>query len=246
VPISAALLVVGNEVLSAKCADENGPHAIRRLRGLGVRLRTLAVLSDRMDDIVEAVDRERRRVTWVITSGGIGPTHDDVTVKAVARALSRPLVRNEALAGVVRDHHRERLGEDAPEAALRMADLPEGARLVGDPKFPTIAVENLFVLPGVPRFFRWQLEQIAPILAGTPLSLGALYLTLGENPIADVLEQVAARNPDVEIGSYPRFDDADHRVRVTVEGEDAGRVRAVLDALRAALPGGAVAREDEP
>jgi len=246
VAVTAALLVVGNEVLSAKSADENGPHAIRRLRELGVRLRTVAVLSDRLDDIVEAVDRERRRVTWVITSGGIGPTHDDVTVRAVARALSRPLLRNDTLAGVVREHHRERLGGEAPEAALRMADLPEGARLVGDPRFPTIAVENLFVLPGVPRFFRWQLEQIAPLLAGSPLALGALYLALGENPIADALEQVAAGNPDVEIGSYPRFDDADHRVRVTVEGEDAARVRAVLDALRVALPDGAVVREDEP
>lgn len=244
---TSALLVVGNEVLSAKSVDENGTYATRRFRELGVRLRSLVVLPDRIEDIVEAVNRERLRSAYVVTSGGIGPTHDDVTVQAVARALSLPLVRDPVMAAVVRDHHQRQHGGEPPEAALRMADLPLGTRLVGDPRFPTIAIENLFLLPGVPRFFRWQFEQIAALFEGTPLILGSLYLSVGENPVADALSRVASENADVEIGSYPRFDDeADYRVRVTVEGEDSARVAAVLNALRIALPGDAVVREDPP
>jgi molybdenum cofactor synthesis domain-containing protein len=244
---TAALVVVGNEVLSAKVQDENGPWAAKRLHELGVRLVAIHTVEDRIEDIVEAVDRVRRRVDWVFTSGGVGPTHDDVTVPAVARALGRRIVRCAPLVDSIRAlHRRHHGGEDPPEAALRMADVPEGTRLLGDATFPTLAVENVLMLPGVPQFFRWQFDRIAADLAAPPFRLACVFLSAGEELLAPILTRVQHDHPAVEIGSYPRFDDADHRVKVTLEAKDGARVAAALSALLAALPAGAVVRTEGP
>jgi molybdenum cofactor synthesis domain-containing protein len=241
---SAALVVVGNEVLSAKVQDENGPWAARRLRELGVRLLAIHVVADRTEDIAAAVNAERARAGWVFTSGGVGPTHDDITVAAVAAALGRPLQRLPALESALRAiHRRHHGGAEPPEVALRMADVPEGTRLIGDPEYPTIAVENVVMLPGPPRFFRFQFDQVAPLLQGPPFRLATVYLSEREEGFAVALAEVARAHPAVEIGSYPRFDEGvDHRVRVTVESRDGAAVSRALAALLAALPGEGVGR----
>jgi molybdenum cofactor synthesis domain-containing protein len=244
---TAALVVVGSEVLSAKVEDENGPWLARRLRDLGVRLTAIDTVPDRAEDIVEAVRRLGPRVDWLFTSGGLGPTHDDVTVKAVGDALGRRVSRLGPLAEAIRALHRKHHGgADPPEVALRMADVPDGTRLLGDPGYPTLAVENVVMLPGVPRFFRWQLDAIAPLLRAAPYRLANVFVDAGEEEIAPALEMVVAAHPDVEIGSYPRFDPTDHRVKVTVEAKDDAAVRAALAALVAALPAGRVVRVEGP
>lgn len=244
---TAVLVVVGSEVLSAKVQDENGPWAARRLRDLGVRLLAIHTVPDRVEDIVEVVAAARGRADWVFTSGGVGPTHDDVTVGAVARALARPVVRSAELAEAIRAlHRRHHGGAEAPEVALRMADVPEGTRLLGDAAFPTLVVENVVMLPGVPQFFRWQFDRIADVLSSAPFRLASVYLSIGEDRLAPILDRVVREHPAVEIGSYPRFDDADHRVRVTIESKDGARVADALAALLAALPEGAVLRTEGP
>lgn len=244
---TAILVVIGSEVLSAKVQDENGPWAARRLRDLGVRLLGIHTVPDRIDEVVEVVDRSRRRADWVFTSGGVGPTHDDITVCSVARALGRPIERCEEFAEAIRAlHRRHNGGADAPEAALRMADVPSGTRLLGDPAFPALAVENVVMLPGVPQFFRFQFDRIAHLLTAAPFRLACVYLGVGEDRVAPILDRVAREHPAVEIGSYPRFDEADHRVKVTLEAKDGGRVQAALTALLAALPSGTVVRTEGP
>jgi molybdenum cofactor synthesis domain-containing protein len=245
---TAAVVVVGNEVLSAKVQDENGPWAARRLRELGVRLLALRVVADRVEEIAAAVREERRRASWVITSGGVGPTHDDVTLAAVAAALDRPLARLAAMEAALRALHRRYHGAgELPAAALRMADVPEGTRLLGDPELPTLAVENVLVLPGPPTFFRRQLEAVSPLLAGPPFRLAAAYLSAGEEQFAAALAEVAAAHPAVEMGSYPRFDaGAGYRVRITVESRDAAAVAEALRALLAVLPPEWVLRVEGP
>jgi molybdenum cofactor synthesis domain-containing protein len=244
----ATLLVIGNEVLSAKVRDENGPWAAERLRDLGVRLAAILTIPDELELLAEVVDRERRRVDWLFTSGGVGPTHDDVTVPAVARALGRELKRLPALEAALREGHRRWLGlEGVSEAVLRMADVPEGTRLAGDPAHPVLVVDNVVMLPGVPRFFRLQFDAFAIELRGAPrFRVATLELTLREDEFAERLADVARAHPDVAIGSYPRFDDADHAVRVTFEATDAARVAAARDAFRAGLPAGAVVRGEGP
>jgi molybdenum cofactor synthesis domain-containing protein len=244
----AALLVVGSEVLSAKVRDENGPWAAERLRDLGVRLAAIVTIPDELDLVAEAVDRERRRVDWLFTSGGVGPTHDDVTVPAVAKALGRRLARLPALEAALREGHRRWLGvDDVPETVLRMADVPEGTRLAGDPGYPVLVVDNVVMLPGVPRFFRLQFEAFsAELRGGAPFRLASAYLTLREDQFAALLHRVVREHPDVEMGSYPRFDGADHAVRVTFEAKDAARVLAARDAFLALLPASVVVRVEGP
>jgi len=242
---TAVLIVVGSEVLSAKVLDENGPWAARRLRELGVQLLAIHTVPDRVDEIVEVVERARCRATWVFTSGGVGPTHDDITVAAVARALGRPIVRSPALAASIAAMHRlHHGGAEPPEAALRMADVPEGTALLGDPSFPTLVAENVVMLPGVPRFFRWQFDRIADRLTAPPFRVAAVFLRVAEHEVAPALDSVQREHPDVEIGSYPRFDDADHLVKVTLESKDGARVDVALAALLAALPAEAVIRTE--
>jgi molybdenum cofactor synthesis domain-containing protein len=244
---TAAQIVVGSEVLSAKVADENGPWIAGRLRALGVELRAIATIPDRLDDVVEAVDRERRRSDWVFTSGGVGPTHDDLTVAAVARALGRPVRRHPGLvAAIGAVHRRHHADEPVPEAALRMADVPEGTVLVGDQGYPTLRCENVVMLPGVPKFFRYQFDRMASLLSGAPFRLACVFLDTREDLIAAALTAVALAHPAVEIGSYPRFGDADHAVKLTVESRDLAGVRAALAALLAALPPEAVLRVEGP
>jgi molybdenum cofactor synthesis domain-containing protein len=244
----AALVIVGSEVLSAKVRDENGPWATLRLRELGVRLAAVVTIPDDVGLVAEAVARERERVDWCFTSGGVGPTHDDVTLPGVARALGRPLRRLPALEQALRAGHRRWLGvDDVPESVLRMADVPEGTRLAGDPGYPVLVAENVVMLPGVPRFFRLQFDSfVAGGLAAPPFHLASAYLSLREDEFAALLGAVALDHPDVEIGSYPRFDGADHSVRVTFEAKDAARVAAARAAFLAALPPAAVLRVEGP
>ncbi len=244
---TAAVLVIGNEVLSAKVQDANGPWLALRLRQLGIKLVGMHTVLDRTADIVEVVSREHRRVDWVFTSGGVGPTHDDLTLASVALALGRPLERLAALEASLRAMHRRHTGSaDLPEAALRMAYVPRGTRLVGEPGFPTLVVENVVMLPGVPEFLRFQFERFASELSASPFQLACVFTRLGEDVLAPLLDGVAREHPDVEIGSYPRFDDADHRVKITLEGKDASRVAAALSALLAALPPESVVRTEGP
>jgi molybdenum cofactor synthesis domain-containing protein len=244
---TAVLVVVGNEVLSAQVQDENGPWAARRLRELGVRLLAIHTVPDRVDDIVETVDRARRQADWVFTSGGVGPTHDDVTVAAVARALERPVSRCAELADAIRAMHRAHHdGDEPPEAALRMADVPQGTRLLGDARYPTLVAANVVMLPGVPEFFRFQFERIAHLLEARPFRMACVFLAVDEGAVAPALDRVAREHPAVEIGSYPRFDEADHRVKVTIESKDMSGIAAALTALLAELPAGSVVRTEGP
>jgi molybdopterin-biosynthesis enzyme MoeA-like protein len=163
----------------------------------------------------------------------------------VARALGRGLSRHPQLAENIAHWHRRR-GAEPPEAALRMADVPEGTRLVGDPGFPVMVAENVVILPGPPQFFRMHLDAFTEALVAPPFRVAALYLALGEDHFADALAAVAREHPGVDIGSYPRFDDADHRVRVTFEAKAADRVAAALEAFLRVLPAGAVVRREGP
>jgi molybdenum cofactor synthesis domain-containing protein len=244
-PATAAVVVVGSEVLSGKVQDANGPYLTRRLRELGVELTALHVVPDRVDAIVETLLGARRRADWVFTCGGVGPTHDDLTVFAVARALGLAIRRDERMARTLAEMHaRHHTGAALPEAALRMADLPEGTELLGDPEFPTLVVSRVVMLPGVPSFLRHQFEQVAHLLDGAPYHLACLYFRWGEDRLAQPLAAVAEAHPGVDVGSYPRFDDADHRVRVTVEGRDPDAVRAAARAVLSALPPEALLRSE--
>jgi molybdenum cofactor synthesis domain-containing protein len=242
-PTGAAAVIIGNEVLTAKVVDANGPHLIQRLREVGIPLRSLEIVPDEVDVIVEAVARARLRAKYVFTSGGIGPTHDDVTVRAVALAMGRKVVRLPEMVDLIRSK-----AVDKPTAeGLRLADAPEGAVLIAQPGswYPVLTVEDVFMLPGVPQLFRTQLEAVLARLRGTPVHLRVLYLNQGESAVAAMLDRVALDMPHVAIGSYPVFDRSlDYAVKVTVESVDRSSVEEALQRLLAGLPQGSVVRSE--
>ena len=240
---SAAILLIGNELLSGKVDDENARYLIRELRTLGVALRRIEVIPDVLDEIAESVRTLSARFDYVFTSGGVGPTHDDVTLASVAAAFGVGLVRHPGLEALLRGGFGARLHE----RDLRMADLPEGARLEAGPSpgaggtWPVIAVRNVWVLPGVPSIFRRKFDAIREHFRASPIHGRALYSKEGEGPIAGHLDAVVAEFPGVEVGSYPYPEASGYRVKITLDGRDGAEVDAALARL-AALLGDAVAR----
>ncbi|MBN1208729.1 MAG: competence/damage-inducible protein A [Myxococcaceae bacterium] len=238
----AAAVIIGNEVLTAKVVDANGPHLIRRLREVGIPLRSVEIVLDDVDAIVDAVARARSRAAYVFTSGGIGPTHDDVTVRAVALAMGRKVVRLPEMVELIRNR-----SDHMTEEALRLADAPEGAVLLPlqGTWFPVLTVDNIFLLPGVPQLFKFQLEAVLERLRGRPVHLRCLYVRLGESAIAAILDRVALDMPHVAIGSYPVFDATlDYRVKVTIESAEPTPVEDALARIRGGLPADAIVRQE--
>ncbi len=239
---TAAIVVIGNEVLSAKVVDANGPWLLRELRELGVDVRRVETVPDEVPLIVESVQRACASAAHVFTSGGIGPTHDDVTIAALAQAFNRRIVNDARSLSLLEKKFAGKLNP----ALRRLAEIPEGAQLEWHEQamFPVITLEQVVILPGVPALFQAGFTQIRERFRAAPIHSRAVYLSLGESRIAEHLDAAVAAFPDVSIGSYPRFDDADHRVKVTFDGRVAAHVAAACNLFVTRLPPGGVVRED--
>ncbi len=231
---TAAALLIGNELLAGKVVDENLPVLARELWQLGITLREVRVLRDEVETIAAALRDLSPRHTYLFTTGGIGPTHDDVTVDAVAFAFGVGLVVDPVLEAILRESHPD----GSPSASqLRMARIPEGGELVGggDGVWPTVRMENIYLFPGIPPYFRDRFASLRTTLRGAPFTYLCLHTTLGEGRIAEGLRRVAEQYPEVEIGSYPAVGRDDYRVRITFAGRDSEAVVAARDAVREQL-----------
>lgn len=248
---TAGLIVIGDEILSGKVVDTNTPFLISELRALGTRLCEIAVIADHRAGIAETVARFAARYDAVFTSGGVGPTHDDVTIAGVAQAFGVTVQRHPELAALLTAYYRSLPrppagGSGAGEGAntaneellarnLRMADVPEGTTLLAgaDLKWPVLCVRNVYILPGIPEIFRRKFLAIRERFRDSPFFLRQIYVGCEEGAIAHHLDGIAASYPDVALGSYPRLEAAadGHRVRLTLEGKDEGRVGQASDAL---------------
>lgn len=229
-PKTAAALIIGNEILTGKIQEENVAFLARELFALGVSLRRVIVCPDEMDVIVETLNQLRADHDFVITSGGVGPTHDDITIDAVAQAFGRALVRSAEVEALIRQYH----GDRVTAGHLRMANMPEGAQLVRHAKipWPTIHMGNVYVLPGIPEIFRHKFEAIRPQLGGDgPFVSRAVYTLCDEGEVAALLQQLCVQHPGVTIGSYPRWRDPEYRVKITFDGRDESAVQAATDAF---------------
>ena len=214
---TAAIVVIGNEILTGKSEDKNASYLIGELYKLGVALRRIVVIADDVNEIARTVHECAGGFDYVFTSGGVGPTHDDVTIEGIARAFDRRVVRVPELEGMLRSY----FGEGINEARLRMADAPDGSELLRAEglRWPVLATENVFVLPGVPELFRSKFDAIRERFRAEPFYTTAIYTREDEFDIAPRLDRVAAGNPDVEIGSYPTFTREDYRVKITIESK---------------------------
>ncbi|TNE92321.1 MAG: competence/damage-inducible protein A [Deltaproteobacteria bacterium] len=225
---TAAVIIIGDEILTGKFADENGIFAIRRLRELGVDLERMVFIRDHVPTIAREVRECAAAYDWVFTSGGVGPTHDDMTLEAVAEGLGVGLEERPELVALL-----DRFGIERTEAAMRMTRVPVGTELVGDrpDELPVLVAGNVVVLPGIPRLFHTKFEHLAPRLSGLTMATARLYTDEHETDIAERLSAVDAAFADVRIGSYPRFGEGAHRVMVTLESRDVDALRTAAQRL---------------
>jgi molybdenum cofactor synthesis domain-containing protein len=237
-PKTAGILLVGNEILSGKIADANATYLCRELRQLGVEVRRLTVVPDEVEVIAEEVGAQSRAYDVVFTSGGVGPTHDDVTIDGVAQAMGVPVQRHPALVALLQGFYKDRLNE----ARLKMAEVPDGAVLIGgeDLIFPVVVMRNVYVLPGVPEIFRQKFEALRGRFREAPFHLKNVFVSVSEGTLADFLNELLAKFPQLLLGSYPEFSNPEYKVKVTLESKDRAYLEAALDELLRRLPESAV------
>lgn len=203
--LSAAVLLIGDEILSGRTKDKNLGFIADFLTARGIDLKEARVVPDSEPEIVAAVNALRSRYTYVFTTGGIGPTHDDITADAVAKAFGVTIGHNPEAVRILEEHFRL-MGREANEARMRMARIPEGGSLIDNPvsRAPGFQIGNVFVMAGIPKVFQAMLESVTPRLArGTPVQSRTLTVHGGEGDIAGPLKDIQQRNPGVVIGSYP-------------------------------------------
>ena len=239
-PKTAGIILVGNEILSGKIEDANAVYLCRELRTLGVEVGRITVIPDDVGIIAREVAAFGHEFDVVFTSGGVGPTHDDVTMEGVARAMGVNVVRHPSLVALLERHYGDRINE----AHLKMAEVPDGADLVTgeSTRFPTIVIRNVYVLPGVPEIFRQKFDAIRERFRDQPIFLKNVFVRIGEGMLADYLNGLLRDFPVLWLGSYPEFSNADYRVKVTLESRDRAYLEEALDAFLGRLPADAVVR----
>ncbi len=234
---TAAALGIGNEILTGKVQETKLAQLAKELFRLGVELRRVVVCRDEPATIADEVNHLRRGHDWVVTCGGVGPTHDDVTIRAVALAFGADVVRSPELVARLRKLVGDQIWS---EGLARMAEIPAGAELLStdDVPWPSVLMGNVFVLPGLPRVFQLKMQLLRQRLAGDhPFLSRAIYTRCRETDLTALLDRVSAEHLQVSIGSYPVWNEARYRVKLTVDGRDPLSIDAAIDALLAGIPG---------
>ena len=233
--VTACVLIIGNEILSGRTQDANLAFLARGLNDAGIRLREARVIPDDSPTIVSTVNEARGKFDYVFTTGGIGPTHDDITSACIAEAFGVKLIVHPEARRILETHYPP---GGLNEARLRMAQVPEGAVLLPNPisRAPGFRIENVFVLPWVPQIMRAIFNELKHRLKGGAKVLSrSVSCTLGEGTIAADLAALQARYGDLEIGSYPYFRRSDFGVTLVVRGTDRVRIAAAVEELSALI-----------
>lgn len=235
---TAGVLVIGNEILSGKVVDTNSPFLASELRTLGVDLQRILTIPDEVEIIAREVRVMSEAYDYVFTSGGIGPTHDDVTMEAVAQAFDRGVELSQSMY----ERIERAQGRPPNESQRKMAMVPEGSQSVdaGDLWFPVVIVENVHIFPGIPKLLEKKFVSIRDRFTGVPFRLRRIYVTRRESDIADHLHGLLAEFPELMLGSYPRLDRQDYMVLLTLESRDADYLQRAQDSLLERLPSDAV------
>ncbi len=239
--LGAGIVVIGNEILSGKTVDSNSSFLARELRQLGVTLKQITVIPDELDVIAATVQEFHQKFDIVFTSGGVGPTHDDITIDGVARALGRRVIVHPELERRIREYLNDR---PVNAAHLKMAEVPEGAELLVDDRlrFPTIKVENIYVLPGIPEILQQKFLALKDRFAVDPYHLKVIYTNELESTIAVYLNETLRLYPELLLGSYPKIGNDEYKVKVTLESKDKNYVEHAFTHLLALLPQGSVVK----
>ena len=232
--VTAALIVIGDEILSGRTKDVNIGAVADFCTGLGIDLKEVRVISDETDEIVEAVNALRARYTYVFTTGGIGPTHDDITADSVAKAFGVALPINAQARAMLESRWKE-TGTEVNEARLRMARIPEGADLIVNSvsAAPGFRIGNVHVMAGVPIIMRAMLEALTPTLKGGKKVMSVtVKAAVGEGTVGGPLGELQAEYPDVKMGSYPQMGKDRVMTELVLRSSDAARLEEAAGKVR--------------
>ena len=229
--VTAAMIVIGDEILSGRTKDRNIGHLAEIMTAIGIDLKEVRIVSDDEDDIVAAINAVRQRYTYVFTTGGIGPTHDDITADSVARAFGVPCDYDDKAMALLGESYAAR-GIEFNEARKRMARMPKGATHIDNPVSiaPGFRIGNVHVMAGVPSIFQAMLDDVVPTLkTGTKLISTTVPCGYGEGMVGGPLGEIQKAHPDTIIGSYPKYLDGKFWTELVVRA----RTQEAVDAARA-------------
>jgi FAD synthetase len=237
---TAGIVIIGNEVLSGKTQDINSHFFCTELRRLGVEVEKISTIQDEIELIGHEVATFSQRYDYVFTSGGVGPTHDDVTIDGIAHGFSLKVVRHPD----IERRMRQRLGSQVNEARLRMANVPDGAKLLATEALfaPIVNIRNVYIFPGIPSILQERFHAIKEMFRDAPYYLKNVYVRYGEGVIAEMLNELLVKFPQLMLGSYPVLDVPEYKVKVTLESKDQSYLDQALQAFVASLPNDAVHR----
>src|SRR5574340_618492 len=231
---TAGIIIIGDEILSARVPDTNSSYLASELRKLGVNLMRISVISDNTEVIGnEAVDFSGRH-DFVFTSGGVGPTHDDVTMEGIAKGFGTRLIRHPHL----EEYFRLKCGDRLNQALLKMAEVPEGSDIIdfSDMSFPLVRYRNIFIFPGIPEYLRNKFSLIKERFRTSAFYLRRLFLNANESDIAEILNTLVAENKDVLFGSYPVLGNPEYKIIITAESKSEEAVSRSMDELIRRIP----------
>lgn len=235
--VTAAMIVIGDEILSGRTRDTNAGHLASIMTAIGIDLREVRFVSDDQNAIIEAVNQLRERNTYVFTSGGIGPTHDDITADAISAAFGLPCDHDTQALKILGEHYKAR-GIEFTDARKRMARMPEGAHHIDNPisKAPGFVIGNVHVMAGVPSIFQAMLDNVVHTLrTGRKLLSKSVLSDFGEGTIGAPLGEVQKNHPDTIIGSYPRYEDGSFSTELVVRSANETAIDKALDDIKIML-----------
>ena len=235
---TAGIMVIGNEILSGKVVDTNSPYMCQELRILGVDVRRIVVVPDEIEVIARDIVEFAGAFDYVFTMGGGGPTHDDVTIEAIAHGLQRRLVIHPELDALLQQHWAER----PSSARQKMASVPEGAALLMEPSLPipVLQVDNVYIFPGIPQLFRRKFDSIKERFRELPYHVRLVYVNARESDFAHLLDTVVREFPELMLGSYPEVANPNYRVKLTLESKDSAYLERAYARLLALFPADAI------
>ncbi len=226
---TAAIILVGNELLSGHVEDVNAKFLLTELYALGVAVERVTIIPDQIEEIAHEVRWCAARFDYVFTSGGVGPTHDDLTIAGIAQAFDRRVVHDDHLRELVAGY----FGEPLTPEQLRFAEVPEGAGLIHSDQssWPILHCENVFIFPGIPEILRSKFLAICDRFRATPFMVKTIFSNQDEVKLAPILNRLTSQFPALTIGSYPHFSEVDYRVKVVLASKDGDLLHRALAAL---------------
>ena len=237
---TAGIVIIGNEILSGKVHDDNSYFLACELRDLGVVLKRISIIPDDIEIIGKEVYEFSHKYDYVFTSGGVGPTHDDVTMAGIAKGFGIKLIEHQEIKNIL----CSRFNQDVNSSILKMAKVPEGTEVIsGDSiRFPVILLKNVFIFPGIPEYMKSKFSFIRERFRSSEFHLKRLFLNSHESSFAEILNRVVKENKDVDFGSYPVLGMPEYRVIITAESKIKNALDKALNELLASLPYSAIVK----